>query len=186
MICHYGGVSSQLSPSNHPSYPSSRTQTPLQPSKNTFCIPRGARVSLAPLLPHLPLPPLHPTPGENIPAPPRSCSPPPQPPPTLTRDSEHIVCGTRTPAVCRFHTHKSRRLPKRAKRPKRTLNLSSSSSSGGTCEFWIRKRKSGTTETPADKHAHKSALTGIVYPSAVLFHHHGSEVTLHSTECSFL
>lgn len=59
MICHYRGVSSQLSPSNHPSYPSSQPpftpQTPLQPSKNTFCIPQAAPVSLTALLPHLPL-----------------------------------------------------------------------------------------------------------------------------------
>lgn len=50
----------------------------------------------------------------------------------------------------------------------------------------MEKRKSGTTETPADKRAHKSALTGIVYPSAAVFHRHGSEVALLSTECGFL
>lgn len=59
MICHYRGVSSQLSPPNHPSCPSSQPpftpQTPLQPSKNTSCIPKAAPVSLTALLPHLPL-----------------------------------------------------------------------------------------------------------------------------------
>lgn len=59
MICHYEGVSSQLSPPNHPTYPASpppfAPQTPLQPSKNTSCIPQSAPVSLGALLPHLPL-----------------------------------------------------------------------------------------------------------------------------------
>lgn len=113
-------------------------------------------------------------------------------PPVLTRDSEHIVCRMCTPGVCvrpqkkKKKTVYPRGLSCLSRRPKRTLNLSSSGSSGGTCEFWTGKRKSGTTETPADKHAHKSALTGIVYPSAALFHRHGSEVTLLSTECGFL
>lgn len=57
MICHYRGVSSQLSPPNHPTNPASQPpfapQTPLQPSKNTSCIPQSAPVSA--LLPHLPL-----------------------------------------------------------------------------------------------------------------------------------
>lgn len=59
MICHYRGVSSQLSPPNHPTTPASQPpfapQTPLQPSKNTSCIPQSAPVSLRALLPHLPL-----------------------------------------------------------------------------------------------------------------------------------
>lgn len=59
MICHYGGVSSQLSPPNHPTYPASpppfAPQTPLQLSKNTSCIPQPAPVSPGALLPHLPL-----------------------------------------------------------------------------------------------------------------------------------
>lgn len=84
---------------------------------------------------------------------------------------------------------KCQRLPERVELflPTQTPNLSGSGSgSSGTCESWMGKRKSGTTETPADKRAHKSALTGIVYPSAVLFHRHGSEVALLSTECGFL
>lgn len=64
MICHYRGVSTQLSPPNHPSNPSSHhpphlhlhpLNSTLQSSQNTPCIPQAAPVSLTALLLNLPL-----------------------------------------------------------------------------------------------------------------------------------
>lgn len=93
MICHYRGVSSQLSPPNHPSYPTCQPpftpQTLLQPSKNTSCIPQASPVSLAALLPHLPLLPLlHPE---------RKCTP--------VRDPAHWAHCMDVQCVCLPHVH---------------------------------------------------------------------------------
>lgn len=69
MICHYRGVSTQLSPPNHPSYPLSHpppSPTRLNSSspRTPPCIPQAAPVSLAALPLHLPL--LHALPWEKM------------------------------------------------------------------------------------------------------------------------
>lgn len=77
MICHYRGVSSQLSPSNHPSYPSSRAQTLSSPPKTPSAFLGGLGFHSRrcyPICPSF----LYTRPREKM-YPPRSCSPPPYP-----------------------------------------------------------------------------------------------------------